>query len=62
MEVDVYSLFLCCQVDFASRECQSDFLDKMEESGQLRASQRPDERGVLKFRQQRSFDSFQDDG
>ncbi|KAK7481424.1 hypothetical protein BaRGS_00027380 [Batillaria attramentaria] len=42
-------------VDFASRECQNNFLDKMEKSGQLRPENRPDERGLHKFRQ-RSFE------
>ncbi|GFS07222.1 protein split ends, partial [Elysia marginata] len=50
------------QIDFASRECHTDFLDKMEESGQLRASERPDESRVHKFRMQRSVDNYQDDG
>ena len=34
----------------------------MEESGQLRASERPDESRVHKFRPQRSVDNYQDDG
>ncbi|XP_059158744.1 uncharacterized protein LOC131942822 isoform X2 [Physella acuta] len=47
------------QIDFASRECQTNFLDRMEESGLLRANERPDESRVHnKFRQQRSFDGF----
>ncbi|GFO42532.1 msx2-interacting protein [Plakobranchus ocellatus] len=50
------------QIDFASRECHTDFLDKMEESGQLRANERPDESRVYKFRLQRSVDNYQDDG
>ena len=32
------------QVDFASRDCQNAFLDKMEASGQLRVGDRPEER------------------
>ena len=50
------------QIDFASRECHTDFLDKMEESGQLRASERPDESRVHKFRSQRGIENYQDDG
>ncbi|XP_025083037.1 protein split ends-like isoform X2 [Pomacea canaliculata] len=42
-------------IDFASRECQNNFLDKMEKTGQLRSADRPDERGLHKFRQ-RSFE------
>ena len=43
------------QIDFASRECQSNFLDRMEKTGQMRPENRPDERGLHKFRQ-RSFE------
>ena len=31
-------------MDFASRDCQNAFLDKMEASGQLRVGDRPEER------------------
>ncbi|BFZ23307.1 hypothetical protein BsWGS_26345 [Bradybaena similaris] len=51
------------QIDFASRECQNDFFNRMERTNQLRANERPDDSNrVHRFRQQRSFDSFQDDG
>ncbi len=33
------------QIDFASRDCQTQFFEKMEFSGQLRPGERPDERG-----------------
>ncbi|KAK6176222.1 hypothetical protein SNE40_014546 [Patella caerulea] len=53
------------QIDFASRECQNKFFDKMESSGQLRAGERPDERGrggpTVHRTQSRDYENFSDD-
>ena len=36
------------QIDFASRDCQEAFFIKMEQSGQLRPGERPDQRWMQK--------------
>ena len=46
--------FILLQIDFASRDCQTGFFEKMERSGQLRPGDRPDER-----RGSKSFQGYQ---
>ena len=47
-------LSISLQIDFASRDCQTGFFEKMERSGQLRRGDRPDER-----RGSKSFQGYQ---
>ncbi|RUS87903.1 hypothetical protein EGW08_004319 [Elysia chlorotica] len=50
------------QIDFASRECHTDFLDIYLLSPVEARSLSPDESRVHKFRSQRGVDNYQDDG
>ncbi|XP_036369681.1 msx2-interacting protein isoform X4 [Octopus sinensis] len=48
------------QIDFASRDCQTAFFEKMERTGQLQPGERPDERGGRLYRHNRgtSFEYY----
>ncbi len=37
-------IFVPFKIDFASRDCQTAFFEKMEKTGQLQKGERPDER------------------
>lgn len=54
--------FFLSQIDFASRDCQTAFFEKMERTGQLQPGERPDERGGRLYRHNRgaNFEQYYD--
>ena len=48
---DVQFVVVCLQVDYASRECQKNFLEHLGKSGQLSSGSRFDERSMSKMPQ-----------
>ena len=45
----VAPVVVCFQLDFASAQCMNALLDNMIETGQLRAEDRPDQKGFRQF-------------
>ena len=54
------SILLKFQIDFASRDCQTAFFEKMGRTGQLRPGERPDERMGRLYQKQTSFEQFEE--